>query len=67
MMGPAEGTSEYARQVEEVFGMFKLYGPTNKTEEDNVILLYVMDTSYSRSAVMEALGRYREYYRSLPK
>ncbi len=31
-----------------------------KAQEDQVMLMFVMDRAYSRSAIMEAIGRHRQ-------
>ena len=54
-MGPERGTAEYEQQV----GMLKAQMSLmieDKSDVDKVILMYVTDTSLSRSAIMEAIG-----------
>lgn len=59
-LGPDQGTVEYVAQVEQVMRFLKNADAKTKAQEDQVMLMFVMDRAYSRSAIMEAIGRHRQ-------
>lgn len=58
-MGPQDGTPEYEEQAEQIRRMLRTIDAADKDAEDGVVLLFAMDPSYSRSAIMDGVGRWR--------
>ena len=55
-MGPEKGTEEYDNQVKQIFTVIFRAKPT-AAELDSMLLLYILDETYSREAIAEAKGQ----------
>jgi len=53
-MGPEDHTPEWDKQVETIKTVIENSGLTSADEIDRVTLMYAMDESFSRSAILEA-------------
>jgi len=53
-MGPEDHTPEWNKQVETIATVIKNSGLTSLPEIDRVTIMYAMDESFSRSAILEA-------------
>lgn len=53
-MGPKDHTPEWNKQVETIATVIKNSGLTTEPEIDRVTIMYAMDESFSRSAILEA-------------
>lgn len=58
-MRPERGSEAYEEQVGEVVTVLRASNSKTDAEEDQVIVLFALDRSYSREAIMDGLGRYR--------
>lgn len=56
-MGPEYDSEEWLKQVDTLVTVIKNSGLTSKEEIDRVTIMYAMDETFSRSAILEA--RYR--------
>jgi len=56
-MGPEDNTPEWHKQVETITTVAQGSGITEADEVDQLILMYAMDESFSRSAILEARHR----------
>lgn len=63
--GPPPGTDEYREQVERILKFLKAQEP-NVHDLDQLLLLYILDTSYARGAIAEADSTYRKKVLGLP-
>jgi hypothetical protein len=62
-MGPDQGTKDYDDQAEQVRAMLRNIDARTPEDEDKIIFLFAMDNKYSRSAIMEGVGRWRSEVR----
>lgn len=53
-MGPEDHTPEWTKQVETITTVAKSSGLITPDEIDRVIMMYAMDETFSRSAILEA-------------
>jgi len=53
-MGPEDNTPEWDKQITTIVTVVKNSGLLGADEIDRVILMYAMDESFSRSAILEA-------------
>ena len=53
-MGPEDNTPEWDKQVETITTVIRTSGLIDADEIDRVVLMYAMDESFSRSAILEA-------------
>ena len=53
-MGPENNTPEWDKQVEMITTVIKNSGLTGADEIDRVTVMYAMDETFSRSAILEA-------------
>lgn len=51
-MGPERGTERYTRQVETVATFFR--EAENENDVKGIMLAFILDTEYSRAAILEA-------------
>lgn len=63
-MGPAVGSEEYEQQAKQVCAFLRNIEAATREDEDEIIALFASDASYSRSAIMDGLGRWRTERRS---
>jgi len=63
-MGPQPGTTAYEEQAEQVRAMLRGIGAATHDDEDSIIVLFAMDSSYSRAAIMDGVGRWRSERRA---
>ena len=56
-MGPADHTPEWDKQVNTITTVIKNSGLVSESEIDRVTIMYAMDESFSRSAILEARRR----------
>jgi hypothetical protein len=54
IMGPEDNTPKWHKQVETIVTVIKNSGLTSESEIDRVTIMYAMDESFSRSAILEA-------------
>lgn len=59
-MGPEDNTPEWDKQVSTIVTVATNSGLVGADEVDRVILMYAMDESFSRSAILEARRRITE-------
>ena len=53
-MGPEDNTPEWNKQVETITTVIRNSSVIDADEIDQVVLMYAMDESFSRSAILEA-------------
>jgi hypothetical protein len=58
-MGPERGSAEYEAQAEQVRAFLRNIDARTADDEDQIIVLFATDPSYSRDAIMDGLGRWR--------
>jgi len=54
MMGPEDNSEEWLKQVKTVATVIRNSGLTSENEIDRVTIMYAMDESFSRSAILQA-------------
>ncbi len=54
MMGPEDNTEEWLKQVETITTVIRNSGLTSENEIDRVTIMYAMDETFSRSAILQA-------------
>ncbi len=60
-LGPARGTDKYNNQIDTVYTQFTTSAMT-KEDLDKFLLLFILDTSYSRGAIATADHKIRHQY-----
>ena len=58
-MGPKQGTDEYKNQVETIKGFVSRVWSLGKDAVNSALLIFVLDTSYSRAAICQAESEVR--------
>jgi hypothetical protein len=58
-MGPATGSRDYEAQAEQVRAFLRNIDARSADDEDQIIVLFATDPTYSREAIMDGLGRWR--------
>lgn len=53
-MGPEDNTPEWDKQVDTIVTVATNSGLTSENDIDRVIIMYAMDETFSRSAILEA-------------
>lgn len=63
-MGPDKGTERYEEQAKHVCAFLRNIEAKGPDDEDQIIVLFATDPTYSREAIMDGLGRYRTEQRA---
>ena len=58
-MGPDRNTPKWHEQVERVLIAMRNVEPKDREERGQLMLMYVLDTSYARCAILEAERKYK--------
>lgn len=60
--GPEKGSSEHQEQIDRITNDLKTFcnGKYNYEQVRRILLIYILDTDYSRSAIAEADSIYRK-------
>lgn len=61
--GPEPGTSLYEAQAEQVCAFLRNVDARSPDDEDGIIAMFAMDEAYSRTAIMDGVGRWRSELR----